>query len=421
MAAHCHVALGRTLTNNDDRRSATLNPRLGGLKCMRANRHHYAPKSLDSCRAKPERETQPEGAPDNPPSARRCRPNRSESADHAASARPREYGGFKLFLGNTTGNLPCPNDGAVFEGLEILARLGLRCSVHAENSPILFWRQKRLQGAGRNDPLAHLAARTDIVAIEALTRIATLADWTGARIHIVHESCAGSLPFIRFFKDRGTDITVETLPQYLTLAAEEMTSSKGALMRMNPPIRQRAHQAPLLAGLIDGTIDMLATDHAPHAPEEKVAASIWDVACGFCGVQTSLPLMLTTVAEGRISPATLVRAMCGAPARAFGLWGRKGVLRVGAEADVVLVDPAARRVLRAADLASRGNVTPYEGTKVTGWPLRTLVRGRTVALDGKVVAPAGSGQMVRVEMSPPAARNTATTLAAQVRPCARPW
>ena len=94
MAAHCHVALGRTLTNNDDRRSATLNPRLGGLKCMRANRHHYAPKSLDSCRAKPERETQPEGAPDNPPSARRCRPNRSESADHAASARPREYGGF---------------------------------------------------------------------------------------------------------------------------------------------------------------------------------------------------------------------------------------------------------------------------------------------------------------------------------------
>jgi dihydroorotase len=102
--------------------------------------------------------------------------------------------GFKLFLGNTTGDLPCPSDGAVLEGFEILAGLGLRCSIHAENSPILFWRQERLKAAGRNDPLAHLAARTDIVAIEALVRACTLAEWTGARIHIVHESCAGSLP-----------------------------------------------------------------------------------------------------------------------------------------------------------------------------------------------------------------------------------
>lgn len=92
MAAHYHVALGRTLTNNDARRSATSNPRLGGMKSMRANRHHYAPKSLDSRRSKPERETQPEGAQDNSPYVLRCRPNRPECTDHAASARPREYG-----------------------------------------------------------------------------------------------------------------------------------------------------------------------------------------------------------------------------------------------------------------------------------------------------------------------------------------
>jgi dihydroorotase-like cyclic amidohydrolase len=136
--------------------------------------------------------------------------------------------GTKLFLGNTTGDNPCPSDGAVLEGFEILAELGLRCSIHAENSPILFWRQNKMKAAGRTDPLAHLAARTDVVAVEALNRAATLADWTGARIHIVHESCAASIPFIAFWKGRGCDITVETLPQYLYLDAETLRRTRAA-------------------------------------------------------------------------------------------------------------------------------------------------------------------------------------------------
>jgi dihydroorotase len=329
--------------------------------------------------------------------------------------------GYKLFLGNTTGNLPCPSDGAVLEGFEILARLGLRCSIHAENSPILFWREARLRAAGRSDPLAHLAARADIVAIEALTRAAVLAEWTGARIHIVHESCAGSLPYIRFFKERGTDMTVETLPQYLYLSAEEMLEPGGERLRMNPPIRQKAHQEPLWAGLLDGTIDMVATDHAPHAVEEKSAPEIWDVACGFPGVQTSLPLMLDAVAKGRMGLADVVRVMSAAPARAFGLYGRKGVVAVGAEADLVLVDPGREHTIRTAELASRGKYTPYDGWTVTGSPVRTIVRGRTVALEGKVVAPPGWGRLVRPEMPPPAPRNTATTLDALKAPGARPW
>jgi dihydroorotase len=209
--------------------------------------------------------------------------------------------GFKLFLGNTTGDLPCPSDGAVLEGFEILAELGLRCSIHAENSPILFWRQNKMKAVGRADPLAHLAARTDVVAVEALNRACTLADWTGARIHIVHESTAKSLPFIRFWKERGVDLTVETLPQYLYLSAEMMLQPGGEVLRMNPPIRERAQQEPLWDALRDGTIDMIATDHAPHARHEKYGHPIWDLACGFPGVETSVPLMLNAVAQGRLS------------------------------------------------------------------------------------------------------------------------
>lgn len=329
--------------------------------------------------------------------------------------------GFKLFLGNTTGDLPCPSDGAVLEGFEILASLGLRCSIHAENSPILFWRQERLRAAGRNDPLAHLAARTDIVAIEALTRACTLAEWTGARIHIVHESCAGSLPYIRFFKERGVDLTVETLPQYLHLSAEMMLAPGGEVLRMNPPIRQASQREALWAAVVDGTIDMIATDHAPHAPAEKHAARIWDVACGFPGVETSLPLMLTAVADGRLTLERYVTLSSGAPARAFGLYGRKGVIQVGADADLVIVDLAEAGEIRAERLHSRSRLTPYEGMPVRGLPRLTMVRGEVVAEDGQVVGRPGSGRAVIPKMAPAAPRNLATTMRAIREPGQRPW
>ena len=117
----------------------------------------------------------------------------------------------------------------------------------------------------------------------------------------------------------------------------------------------------------------------------------------------------------------LERVMCVAPARAFGLYGRKGVLRVGAEADIALVDPDKPHVITKETLASRGKVTPYDGWTVTGSVVRTLVRGRTVALDGVAVGAAGSGRMVRPEMPEPKPRITATTMDAVLEPGNRPW
>ncbi len=190
---------------------------------------------------------------------------------------------------------------------------------------------------------------------------------------------------------------------------------------MNPPIRQKAHQEPLWEAVVDGTIDMIATDHAPHAPEEKVGNRIWDVACGFPGVETSVRLMLTTVADGRLSLERYVTLSSAAPARAFGLYGQKGVLRPGADADLILVDLDRTDTIRDAALHSRGNVTPFDGRTVRGIPVMTMVRGTVVAEDGEVVAKPGTGRIVCPKMPPPAPRNVATTLKSALVAEQRPW
>lgn len=324
--------------------------------------------------------------------------------------------GFKLFIGNTTGNLPCPSDGAILEGFEILARLGLRCTVHAENSPILFRREQAMQRAGRQDVLAHLAARPDVCALEALNRVAVFAEWTGARVHIAHESTRLSLPYIRDAKARGVDLTVETCPQYLFLTTEDMRGADGSVLRVNPPIREPGHTEALFAALCDGTIDMLATDHAPHLPEEKTRGSIWDCGCGFPGVETAMPLLLTEVNRGRMSLEHYVRVASANPARAFGLYPRKGVLAVGADADIAIVDLAREGLIAPQRLHSRSKVTPFADRAVRGMPVMTLVRGRVVMRDGTIVAAPGWGRPVEVRMPPPEVRNAGRTTRAITDP-----
>jgi len=324
--------------------------------------------------------------------------------------------GFKLFVGNTTGNLPCPSDGAILEGFEIIARLGLRCTVHAENSPILFRRERAMRAAGRTDVLAHLAARPDVCALEALNRVAIFAEWTGARVHIAHESTRLSLPYIRAAKARGVDLTVETCPQYLFLSTDDMLGPNGSILRVNPPIREPGHGAPLFDALLDGTIDMLATDHAPHTPEEKTRENIWDCGCGFPGVETSMPLMLTAVNQGRMTLGQYVRASSANPARAFGLYPRKGVLRVGADADIAIVDLHRHGLISAERLHSRSKVTPFADRAVQGIPVMTLVRGKVVMRDGEIVAQPGWGRQVEVRMAAPAVRNADRTTRAITDP-----
>lgn len=322
--------------------------------------------------------------------------------------------GFKCFMGNTFGNLPSPSTGAMLETFEIIARHGYRVSLHAETASIMAWRQKKLMAAGRHAPLDHLAARPAVVAIEAVARAAILAEWTGARIHMLHISSADELRPLREAKARGVDITGETCPQYLLHDTTDY-ARLGSIIRVNPPVREPHHKHALWAALKDGTVDMIATDHAPHTPEEKIKNDIWTADCGWPGVETQMPLMLTAVSEGKLSITDYVRISAYNPARAWGLAPAKGVLVPGADADIAIVDLDRVETIDQERLASRSKITTFHGMKVKGVPLHTIVRGRFVMRDRKLVSAAkGHGQSVRRIQKMPAPRpvNTDQTMAA---------
>ena len=322
--------------------------------------------------------------------------------------------GFKCFMGNTFGDLPAPSDGAMLEGFEILARRGMRTVVHAENASIMARRQRQLEHAGRTDPLAHLDARPEICAIEAVGRAVAFAEWTGARLHVAHKSSADALYIIRDAKARGVDVTVETCPHYLLLSSADM-KVQGGVLRINPPIREPGHGEALWAALHEGVVDMLATDHAPHLPEEKRHENIWQCECGIPGVETQMPLMLTEVNRGRMTLNQYVLWSAVNPAKAWGLYPRKGVLQVGADADIVIVDMAREGVIAEDALHSKSRVSPWHGVRVKGMPLTTIVRGAVVVRDGELVGRPGWGKPVPQRMPPPHPRHEDQTSAAIVR------
>ena len=325
--------------------------------------------------------------------------------------------GFKCYMGNTFGKIPSPSTGAMLEAFEVVAQTGKRISLHAETNSIMERRETKLRAAGRTDPLAHLASRPAVVAIEAVSRAAILAEWTGARIHILHISSADELRPLREAKARGVDITGETGPHYLMLSADDYAKF-GGVIRVNPPVREKHNQEPLWQALMDGTIDMVATDHAPHTPEEKTRNDIWTVDCGFPGVELQMPLMLTAVNEGRMSICDYVRLSAANPAKTWGLYPRKGVIQPGADADLALVDLGQAWTIDDAKLQSRSKISPWQGRAVKGLPLHTLVRGKFVMRDRTLMDDArGWGRSVHTiqEMPMPDVRNADKTMEAVTR------
>ena len=266
---------------------------------------------------------------------------------------------------------PVMNSGVMRLALEYAQTFDLPVSVHAEDLALS-------RGGSMNEGLT--ATRLGLTGIPnaaedvMIARDLFLAELTGGRLHIQHVSTRRGVEMIREAKAKGVRVTAEATPHHFTLT-EEAVGSYRTDAKMNPPLRSEADRQAVREGVRDGTLDVIATDHAPHHYDEKEQA-FDDAPNGIVGLETALGLSLTELVHtGLIDLATLVERMSCAPARAFSLPG--GTLRVGAPADVTLFDPSHEWTVDAASFLSLSRNTPFDGRRLRGRAVRTIVAGRT--------------------------------------------
>ncbi|MDQ1193346.1 dihydroorotase [Brevundimonas vesicularis] len=282
--------------------------------------------------------------------------------------------GVKVFMGASTGDLLIADD----EGVrKVLSNVRRRATFHSEDE----YRLVERRGLARTgDWTSHPEVRDAESAIRSTRRLVGLAKETGARIHVLHVTTREEMEYLRFHKDVAT---VEITPQHLTLVGPEAYERLGSYAQMNPPIRSQEHVDALwLWGMQQGVADVLGSDHAPHTKEEK-AKPYPASPSGMPGVQTLVPLMLTHVANGRLSLERFIDLTSAGAQRVFGT-ANKGRMAVSYDADLTIVDLKAKRTIRHDQQATRCGWTPFDGVEATGWPMATIVRGRVVMQDGEL-------------------------------------
>ncbi|MBA2315973.1 MAG: dihydropyrimidinase [Chloroflexi bacterium] len=293
-------------------------------------------------------------------------------------------------------------DPRLFETMRVLGQRGGMLQVHCEDPVLVDAAVAAALQRGDTLPRYHAATRPSFVEAVATARAMAFARLAEAPVHVVHLSSAGALEAVRAARDAGVEAHAETCPHYLALTDERYDAPDPldcARYVISPPLRSTDDQAALWAGLADGTLDLVATDHVPDrvGVEKAVARDgvpFDQISNGAPGIETLLAVVWSEgVARGRLTPERAVDLLSTSPARMFGL-RRKGAIEPGMDADLVLFDPAALRTMRASDLHHTSDYTPYEGFKIAGAVRCVWVRGSPVVRDGAFVGRRGHGRFV---------------------------
>jgi len=286
--------------------------------------------------------------------------------------------GVKVFMGLSTGSLLVSDD----KDLEkILSKINNRASFHSEDQYLLEDR-KKYQVKG--DTNSHEIWRNDEQCFIATQRLLKLARKNKKKVHVLHVSTAQEIDLLSKNKDIAS---VEITPQHLTLLAPDCYQELGNYAQMNPPIRGINHQKKLWEAINNGVADIIGSDHAPHSREEK-DLEYPNSPSGMPGVQTLVPIMLNHINEGRLSLNRFVELTSSNPARLFGI-KNKGSIEIGNDADFTIIDMKKDQTIEDSWINSKCGWTPYNGMKVKGWPIMTIIRGEIVMKEGEVTQPIG--------------------------------
>ena len=291
-------------------------------------------------------------------------------------------------------------DEDLYRVLEFAAAHDLVVLAHCENADLIPAMQKKLLAEGKTGPEWHEASRPPMVEAEGVCTFLTFAAATGAKAYVVHLSCAEALSMADRFRGKLKHLYIETMIQYLTLdkSYAERPDFEGAKWILSPPLRERSDQAALWAGLADGRIDTLGTDHCPfdfNGQKTLGRGDFTKIPNGLAGVEERIALAYTAgVVGGKISLERFVQVAAENPAKIFGLWGRKGTVAPGFDADLVVWDPNAKRTISQKTQSLDVDYNPYEGFEVVGAPEIVTVRGEIMVRGGKFVGTPGQGRLL---------------------------
>lgn len=304
---------------------------------------------------------------------------------------------FKSFIGPVSPDYVSLTIGQSREALEIVASLGARAGFHCEDFSIIKWEEERQQRKGAGTWRGFLDSRPVVAELIATQNILELAAETGAKVHICHVSHPNVAHAIREARREGIDVTAETCSHYLTFTEDDVLQ-KGSLFKCAPPLRSAKDRDLLWAYVADGTLCCVGSDHSPCEQSEKDTEKhgVFGAWGGISGLQSLLQVMFSEgVVKRGYSPSLLADCLSRGPARTFGIYGKKGAIKVGFDADIVVFDPKKPWVIMPETLLYLNKISAFCGHSGTGCPEATLVRGKVVAENGKLAGEKGFGRLVR--------------------------